>query len=255
MQTTPHQPLAVLEEYYFGPNKHEAAEIARLPELVEGVRCFVDVGASLGQYSYFAAKSLKDAKFYCVEADPFKVKRLRELTAKWQQETGNHFQVIEKAASDSKEILTFFVPGDHLSSGALFPLDEAVDGWKKIEVEALTLDAMFNGVDVDFIKLDVEGAEYRALVGAANLMRRCNLKLLLEIAPWGDKERSHKPSDVLRLLASYGYNFEIFENHYLFKKSGSFPARWLKSRAMGFILDRPELKHRVKNLFNKLRNR
>jgi hypothetical protein len=108
---------------------------------------------------------------------------------------------------------------------------------------------------VDFLKLDVEGAEYRALVGAKELMGRCDLRLLLEISPWGDKELAHRPSDVLHLLCSYGYDFTVFENHYLFAKGGSAAGRWLKSRALGCVLDRPELKRTVKHLFNRLRGR
>jgi hypothetical protein len=142
-----------------------------------------------------------------------------------------------------------------MSSGAIFPLSDTADGQEKVDVQADTLDTILSGVDVDFLKLDVEGAEYRALVGARELMARCDLRLLLEIAPWGDKELSHRPSDVLHLLCSYGYDFTVFENHYLFTKGGYAAGRWVKSRALGFVLDRPELKRTVKNLFNRLRGR
>jgi FkbM family methyltransferase len=242
-----------LELAYFGPNKQESAEIEHLSEILEGVTHFADVGASLGQYSYFAAKALKNAVFYCVEADPYKAARLRELTAKWEIETGNRFEVIEKAASDVSGELTFFLPATHQTSGAFFPIPGTDDKWEEVTVEAQTIDSIFKDIDIDFLKLDVEGAEFRALVGARKTMARCNLRLLLEIAPWGDKERSHRPSDVLRLLAGYGYDFTVFQNHYLFSKGGSPLKRWIKSRVLGAILDRPELKVRVKNLFNRLR--
>ncbi len=111
-----------LETNYFGPNRHESAEIDNLHKILGGVKCFVDVGASLGQYSYFSSKILKDAKFYCVEADPYKAARLRELTEKWAEDTKNEFEIVEKAASDQSEEITFFVPANHLSSGALFPI-------------------------------------------------------------------------------------------------------------------------------------
>ena len=244
-----------LEEQYFGAHKTESAEIARLPAILHGVRVFVDVGASLGQYSYYASKTLKNAHFYCVEADPFKAKRLRELTQQWAQEDGNEFEVVEKAASDQAGTLTFFIPQSHLTSGAFFPLSEVSAGWTETKVQADTLDTMLEGVAVDFLKLDVEGAEYRALVGARRLLQRCNVRLLLEIAPWGDKERHYRPSDVLRLLASYGYDFTIFENHYLFERGGSRASRWIKSRALGFVLDHPALKRPVKSIFNRLRRR
>ena len=255
METQTVEAFRRLEEQYFGANKDESAELERLPGLLDGVRCFADIGASLGQYSYFAAKATTGVTFYCVEADPYKAQRLRARTGQWAEETGNEFQIIEKAASDKLERLTFFIPKSHMSSGALIPLSETADGWEKVEVEADTIDAIFDGVDVDFMKLDIEGAEYRALVGAEGLLRRCNLRLLLEIAPWGDKEKLHRPSDVLHLLAGYGYDFTIYENHYLFAKTGNSVGRWMKSRMLGFILDRPGLKRWMKSLFNRFRGR
>ena len=57
------------------------------------------------------------------------------------------------------------------------------------------------------------------------------------------------------LLASYGYDVSVFENHYLFEKGGTSISRWVKSRALGFVLDHPELKKPVKDVFNRLRGR
>ena len=51
-----------LEEQYFGPNMHEREEIELLPGLLKGVKVFVDVGASLGPYSYHASKVITGAK-------------------------------------------------------------------------------------------------------------------------------------------------------------------------------------------------
>ena len=177
------------------------------------------------------------------------------MAGKWAEDTGNEFEIVEKAASDREEVISFFVPENHMSSGAFFPLSETAAGWEKVEVEAETLDRLFEGVEVDFMKLDVEGAEYRALVGAEQLLRRCDLRLLLEIAPWGDKDHDHRPSDVLKLLASYGYDFSVFENHYLYAKRGSGLSRWVKSRVLGFVLDHPGFKAWVKGGFNRLRGR
>ena len=79
MKNTASEAFKTLEAQYFGAQKFESAEIDNLPKILDGVRVFVDVGASLGQYSYYASQTLKGARFYCVEADPYKAKRLREL--------------------------------------------------------------------------------------------------------------------------------------------------------------------------------
>lgn len=41
----------ILEDGYFGENPHEAGELGELPALANGQTVFLDVGASLGQYT------------------------------------------------------------------------------------------------------------------------------------------------------------------------------------------------------------
>jgi len=52
-----------------------------------------------------------------------------------------------------------------------------------------------------------------------------------------------------------GYDYSIFENHYLFEKKGSTIGRWCESKVLGVVLDRPNLKIHVKNVFNRFRSR
>jgi len=49
------------------------------------------------------------------------------------------------------------------------------------EVPIVRLDTFFHGVNVDFIKIDIEGHEYAALRGAEQLLRRCHPKMMVEI--------------------------------------------------------------------------
>ena len=231
-----------LESQYFGEEMHEKAEIERLPELLTEVQVFIDVGASLGQYAYFANRILENAEIYCIEPDPFKVKRLQELVNCWQKASSNRFYVIPMAVSDRRGTETFYVPTDHDSSGAFFPVPQSQTSWMEMEVQCLPLDDLFRGKRVDFIKIDVEGAEHRVLRGAERVLREGNVRVLLEVAPWGDPNRGYRPSDVFRLMARFGYTFRIVEQHWLFSKAYNRSLVSVKSALMGFILDRPFLK-------------
>jgi hypothetical protein len=51
----------------------------------------------------------------------------------------------------------------------------------KRDVKLVSLDSYFSNNDVDFIKIDIEGYEWFALQGAANLIRRCKPSLMVEI--------------------------------------------------------------------------
>ena len=226
-----------MEARYFGENMDEGVEITRLPSILGGIRTFVDVGASLGQYSYFAGRALKDATLYCLEADPGKAKYLESLTERWSKEQGNQYIVVNKAVSDEGGETSFYIPKDHDSSGAFFPLENTGrtdEDWEKTTVPCITLDEHFADVDVDFIKIDVEGGELRALLGAEKLLKRCSPVVLLEIAPWGDLHRGSRPSAIFEFMAAQGYGFTVFENHWLFTRQSLSLRNHVRARLAGF---------------------
>lgn len=233
------QIYASLEARYFGEKMDERAEIQRLPELLRDVRSFVDIGSSLGQYAYFADKILADSDIFCIEPDPFKVRRLRELVADWQKTSTNRLHVIDKAVSDTMGSHTFFAPVNHRSSGGLFALEKPAEWSGRIEsiVDCVTLDSLFPDLDVDLVKIDVEGGEFRVLSGASNILKAAQARFLVEVAPWGDLERGHKPSSVFRLMAHYGYDFMLIERLWLFYKARNQTAARLKARIIGYASD------------------
>lgn len=244
--------FAEMETQYFSDDMHEKAEIENLPKILEGVKVFVDVGGSLGQYTYFAGKILKNANLYCFEPDSFKFKKLSELAKLWKKNSKNNYHVINKAVSDNNGKIMFYTPSDHSSSGAFFPLknlENSTDEWKENEVECIALDSFFNDIDIDFIKIDVEGAEYRVLTGAKKILENGKACVLMEIAPWGDLQRSYKPSDIFKLMTTYNYSFSIYENHYFFYKRNNKFLVYFNNLFMGFILDHPFLKKLIKKLY------
>src|ERR1700677_3590495 len=99
----------VLEDQYFGPNMHEREEIELLPGLLEGVKVFVDVGASLGPYSFHTSKLITGGKIYCIEADVVRMRRLKELSDDWAKASGNAFEIIHAAAADKPGKMDFYL--------------------------------------------------------------------------------------------------------------------------------------------------
>jgi len=104
----PNELYSALEKQYFSEDMQEKDEIELLPGMLAGVQLFVDVGASIGQYSYFAGKFLKNARIVAIEADPLRYEKLCELAKEWQNATGNTYEVIHAAASDQAGNATFF---------------------------------------------------------------------------------------------------------------------------------------------------
>jgi FkbM family methyltransferase len=247
-----------LERQYFSDEMQEKDEIELLPKLLEGVTTFVDVGASLGQYAYFSGKIMTGGRILCVEADPVRFERLNQMAREWQKTSENTYEVINAAASDKIGRTTFFVTDESLCGGLFkywVPDDPSLIGkvnWREVEIACVTLDSMFPKGDADLIKIDVEGAEYRVIEGAANLLTKGHSRFLVEIHPWGDTEYGKKPSDVFELFHKYGYDFSRTHRHWLFKKTTRKFIPWIKFRVITVIMNHSWIKDTIKQIILKL---
>jgi FkbM family methyltransferase len=243
----------VLSDHYFGPNQDEAREVEALPGLLRGAQVFVDVGASLGQYTCCAQETLHDAQIFAIEADPVRFERLAELCADWARSPRNNRIVpMHRAVADTNGAVTFFVT-DADRSGGLFPYDsdpESRYAWREVTVPAATLDSLFHGDLIpDLVKMDIEGGEYRALLGASEILRSGKTRFMVEIHPWGDPTIGKRESDVFDLFAEAGYDFRRLHHHWLFTKTNSAIRRRLKNRAIHLILDHRSIRTTVRRLF------
>jgi len=216
----PQEIYEILEKEYFGENIHESQEIATLQELIKGIKVFVDVGASLGQYTYYANKTIKNGVIYAIEADPVRYKRLLELSKIWESESTNKINVIHAAVSDRIGEIKFFTSNSNISGG-LFTREiaKAADvQWEEITVKSITLDSLLSDIIVDFIKIDVEGAEYRVIRGAEKILRDSKPRIFMEIHSWYDKDVKHFPQEVFNIFYGYKYSFSEIHHHFLFTK-------------------------------------
>jgi FkbM family methyltransferase len=248
-----------LEKQYFSGDMQEQAEIALLPEILQDVSLFVDVGASIGQYSFHAGKILQGSRIVAIEADPVRYEKLSELATEWQTSSGNRYEVLHAAASNETGEITFYVTGESLCGGLhkyWKPADPTLEDrvkWTSVNVPAVTLDSLFPVETPSLVKIDVEGAEYRVLEGAKRLISE-GTRFLVEIHPWGDESYGKRPSDVFKFLTAHQYGFKRTYTHWLFEKQRRLkPFYWVKARAVGFVLDHENLKKLVKRIL--FRNR
>lgn len=60
---------------------------------------------------------------------------------------------------------------------------------------------------IDIMKMDIEGGEYDALVGAKGLVQNQNIKcLFLELSEWAANRSGYSTIDIKRMLLDAGYN-------------------------------------------------
>jgi FkbM family methyltransferase len=240
-----------LEEQYFGDDMQEKDEIECLPELLKGVTLFVDVGASLGQYSFFANRVLKGGRIFCIEADPLRMQRLKKAASEWEAMSTNQITVLHAAAAEKEGKVEFFTTDANVSGGLFVhgwggTGDRNLVQWKNFEVECITLDSLFKNLKPDLVKIDVEGAEHRVLEGARSILEEGKCRFLVEVHPWGDKSVNRAPSDVFRLFSQFGYDFRRTHRHWLFEKSNHRFKTLLKCKLICVVMEHAWLKSVLK---------
>ncbi len=147
-------------------------------------------GDSIRELSCFAGNLKKVCAF---EPDP---KNYRKLT---DYARGESFLIdAHNYAAWNEDRILSFVSGANRNS-TLISDDGIKSGAKFKEVEGRKLDSVYTG-DCDYIKYDVEGAEYEAILGSLNTIKRTHPKLLVSLY--------HRNEDLYRLpllLKELGY--------------------------------------------------
>jgi FkbM family methyltransferase len=153
-----------------------------LPGLIDMDTVFVDVGAYIGLYTVYACRHAR--RVLAVEPNPMALIYLRANIA---LNNCHNTIVVPKAISNKKGLVELRVPKPakrgHVPGKAsiVWSFERAL----RINVEADTLDNVIDevGLDtVDFIKIDVEGAEGLVIKGSEKTLRKAKA-LLIEIWP------------------------------------------------------------------------
>ena len=204
--------IDTLNKAYFSEQPHEQAILAILPKLLGGVTSFADIGASLGQFTRMASKSLKNGKIFAVEADPVRFEELNKNVSVWAQETGNSIVARHAAVTKIAGPVEFQLTGSSASGGLfrnslshLSEDDQAKVQWRAVTVEGVTLDSLFPNDPPDLVKMDIEGGELGALEGARRILGLRKTRFLVELHDFDSPDGRRIPVAVAELMAEYGY--------------------------------------------------
>jgi FkbM family methyltransferase len=161
----------------------------------------LDLGANQGIFCCaFGAAVGAGGRVVAVEPIPHQAERLRTNI---QLNGFNQCSVLQKAIADGSGVATLGI-GQGDTAASLMAEDKSLS----IEVETISIDEIVANFDlkrVDFIKLDVEGAELLALQGAADTLDRFHPTLSLEA---GDPV-TFEP--VRKYVEDKGYQLYVFD--------------------------------------------
>ncbi len=163
----------------------------------------VDVGCHLGSVLNEFVTLAPQGKHYAFEAVPQK--------AAWLRRKFPEVAIMNVALSDTSGKTTFYENTERSGFSGLQPHSyEPDEGFKEHTVECKRLDDVLPAdYAVNFLKVDVEGAELKVLQGALKVIERCRPFILFECTRSGLSQYVIPPGD-LYLFFSKTLGYDVF---------------------------------------------
>lgn len=163
--------------------KHIEPEMLILPDFLKGRNqpVCIDVGANRGDYIYILEKITPAGNIYAIEPVQSNVRHLRQLFRK--------VNVLDCALSDQDGESEIKIP---VIKKQVYDTRATLEQYKeqgetdaiRQPVKLMTLDQLVDGLSLrqlDFVKIDVEGHEWKVLQGGKQTLETLQPRLLIEI--------------------------------------------------------------------------
>jgi FkbM family methyltransferase len=182
---------------------HEPFETELVKNAVKKGDVVLDIGAHIGYYTLIFAKLVGErGKVFAFEPEPTNF----ALLSKNVEINGyRNVILVQKAVSDKTGRIKLYLCKD---STAIHNIHNLGNGRQSIEIESIRLDDYFKNYDgkIDFIKMDIEGAEGVALQGMSSLLsKNRNVKIVTEFCPWRFKGTGIDSEEFIRLLIEHEF--------------------------------------------------
>ena len=183
--------------------EYEPRELDAVLRLVAPGATVLDVGANIGWYAIVLARSIADLQIHCFEPMERSCATLEHNLA---LNAVQGVRVHRLGFADVDGPREFFYTTACSGGTSLADLDQP-GSVTKVTAQVSRLDSFCDeqGLDPQFIKCDVEGAELLVVQGALGTLRRSHPVLLLELLRKWSARFGYHPNDVLDLLGGIGY--------------------------------------------------
>jgi FkbM family methyltransferase len=191
----------------------ETAELSFVDQSLKEGDTFFDIGANGGIFTITAARKIGNSgHVYAFEPGQRELELLRHNI---QLNNLSNVTVVESAVGDLDGIVEFVVSHD----GALNSIKEtkhpAQSLKEKREVNITRLDSYIAAnhiYRVDFIKVDVEGAEKLVFEGASELLSQMQPTILFEASEMTSKAFGYSPIELFKKLRTFGFTVNSIDD-------------------------------------------
>jgi len=189
--------------------EYEKEELRWVINLIHDDDIIFDIGANYGWYSLNISKRYKNTRIHAFEPieDTFEI-----LSQNVRINNADNVEIYNIGLGEKDKIVEFNYNRDQSGATSMVNLLNRDDA-EKIKCPIRTLDSFIleKRIDkVDFIKCDVEGAEFFVLHGSKNVLEQHRPKLFIEMLRKWAKKFNYHPNDIIQYMSDLGYFcFEI----------------------------------------------
>ncbi len=205
--------------YKYFPEGYEKENFCFINNEVKKGMTVLDIGAHIGlMVVIFSKKVGREGAVYAFEPTPSTFKILQETI---KLNNVKNVNAIPVALAEKKGKLNFYISDNSADNSNSLVNNHRTDRKEEaIEVEVNTVDhfvAEEKINNIDFIKIDVEGAEFQLLKGSIGTIKKHKPKIILSIHPEGIKNFGDSAEDIWNLLNDARYKI-LFDSKELSRK-------------------------------------
>lgn len=174
-------------------------------EIVKKDWTVLDIGAHIGYYSLLASSLVGNkGRVYSFEPDPHNFSLLQKNIL---ENNIHNVELINKAVGEKKRKVTFHVNTRNTGDNRIFDNGQLR---KEIKVQQIAIDEFLPKIPVDFIKIDIQGSEMKAMLGMKKLLTmNRNIIILTELWPEGLEMSNSSISEYLTFLEKRHFYFYL----------------------------------------------
>jgi FkbM family methyltransferase len=184
--------------------EYEKEELHCVMKLIENDYVVFDIGANYGWYSLNIAKKFPNVRIYAFEPIKHTFNILHENI---NINTVKNVNLFNFGIGKENTVLEFNFNKDYSGATSMVNLLDR-ENVEKIKCHITSLDSFVEEKKiekVDFIKCDIEGAEFFALQGGKNVLEQHRPKIFIEmLRKWSAKFGYH-PNDIIHFMKNLGY--------------------------------------------------
>ena len=188
----------------------EPETIKIFDEFLDKNHSYIDIGAYIGPSVLYGSQLARHC--FAIEPDPIAFQELKN-NIELNDHLKTHITLSKYCISDSIGTAKLFVPAERLEDGgggisSLLDYKPTKNFW---EVQTTTIQQFiqsFSITDCNFIKIDIEGAEFDLIPSMSNYLKNQKPTLFIEIHLWTLKDPMKKLDRMFQTLDGYDHIYD-----------------------------------------------